>query len=217
MTLDEEAYLNQAQNFQAIFEKAYDIPTAGRSPYQRWQASQWEMPASEYSLQSSGLESRPYAANVAAANVEPVTAESMLRPWLRSAETAPVSDLETTFNPNTTFSDFLNRRIDKGQPISRFARTGYLKSLAGRGSTGQRELLETLPEYVRSNTLFSRLQRKFPRFVARGMAVQDLMPEARRRFDIDPEATRAGQTFLDFIRDKYWYLQGDEPRGRTLL
>lgn len=43
-------YLEQPEFWQNQFERSYDIPTAGRSPYQRWLANQWQRSATSYSL-----------------------------------------------------------------------------------------------------------------------------------------------------------------------
>jgi len=52
---DVNEYLNQPSYFQALYEKAMGLPTAGRSSYQNWLADQWQMPASEYALRGAGL------------------------------------------------------------------------------------------------------------------------------------------------------------------
>lgn len=54
-TAEELAVIRQAQaNWQGIFEQQYGIPTAGRSPYEKWLAGQWTVPAAEYAMRAYG-------------------------------------------------------------------------------------------------------------------------------------------------------------------
>jgi hypothetical protein len=52
-TQAQQDFLDQAEFFRGTFEDQYNIPTAGRSPYQQWLSNQWQIPATEFSLSSA--------------------------------------------------------------------------------------------------------------------------------------------------------------------
>jgi hypothetical protein len=168
-----------AQQDEGTYEDIYNIPTAGRNPYERWLAAQWRAPAAAYSM------------------------SQYLDPGRGATES------EGAGQQQTFASYLRGRRGEGGatrQPISSID-SSYLSRLLRKTPTEQRAMLEVLPEYVGQQAFRGGLESQYSPFVAGRMMQQAYDPAVRRAFDVREESARPGAeqqvSFLDYLRNRY--------------
>jgi hypothetical protein len=195
---DERAYRNQPAFWQNIFNEQYGIPTAGRSPYQRWLSNQYQVPATEYALRQAG----GFAAN-------PVSGPRTFQEYLQGRQSGVFGGIRgdgdaVTPRPISQFAPtgILNYTTGEGIPSVPSGPASYLDLLTRKSPEAQRGMLEGLPSYVGPTAFYGGLRSQVPGFIAQSRARQAFSPEQRGAFDISREAIGGG-SFLNFLATKY--------------
>jgi hypothetical protein len=183
---DPEAYRRMVMGQQGMFESAYDIPIAGRSPYQSWLAEQWQTPASQYALgQAMAIKE---------------VAEGGLWPTAGiGGGMAPVQ--------GRTFEEYLQARKaaapTRGQQRLGTLDPAYATAFAGLGPQAQRKIGAILPQYVTQTAEASGFQSQYAPMLAEGLYRQATSQPARRQYLLSQMEETADETFLNYLRRRH--------------